>query len=103
MRWLLAVKSCFSSPDNLVIAAILISGFGLRTVGLNVGLPDTPDPREVIIAQEVRNLIHFTAPPQTYNWPRNSVVLYRCCSRQIALNRRFGSNGNPRHSIGALY
>ena len=69
MRWLLAVKSCFSSPDNLVIAAILISGFGLRVVGLNVGLPDTPDPREVIIAQEVRNLIHFTAPPQTYNWP----------------------------------
>ena len=69
MRWLLAVKNCFSSPDNFVIAAILISGFGLRVVGLNVGLPDTPDPREVIIAQDVLNLIHFTAPPQTYNWP----------------------------------
>ena len=69
MRWLLAVKNCFSSPDNFVIAAILIGGFGLRVVGLNVGLPDTPDPREVIIAQDVLNLIHFTAPPQTYNWP----------------------------------
>ena len=69
MRWLLAVKNCLSSPDNFVIAAILISGFGLRVVGLNVGLPDAPDPREVIIAQDVLNLIHFTAPPQTYNWP----------------------------------
>ncbi|MXV76174.1 hypothetical protein F4Z99_18110 [Candidatus Poribacteria bacterium] len=69
MRWLLAVKNCFSSPDNFVIAAILISGFGLRVVGLSVGLPDTPDPREAIIAQDVLNLIHFTAPPQTYNWP----------------------------------
>ena len=48
---------------------ILIGGFGLRIVGINVGLPDTPDPRESIIAQEVLNLVHFTAPPQTYNWP----------------------------------
>ena len=69
MRLLLAVRNYFSSPSNLVIAAILISGFGFRTVGLNVGLPDTPDPREVIIAQDVLNLIHFAAPPQTYNWP----------------------------------
>ena len=69
MRRLLAVRNCFSSPDNLVIATILISGFGFRIVGLNVGLPDTPDPREAIIAQDVLNLIHFTAPPQTYNWP----------------------------------
>ena len=69
MRRLLAVRNHFSSPSNFVIAAILISGFGFRVVGLNVGLPDTPDPREVIIAQDVLNLIHFTAPPQTYNWP----------------------------------
>ncbi|RKU20350.1 hypothetical protein C6503_06040 [Candidatus Poribacteria bacterium] len=69
MRRLLGVRNCFNSPDDFVIAAILISGFGLRIVGINVGLPDTPDPREVIIAQEVLNLIHFTAPPQTYNWP----------------------------------
>ena len=69
MRLLLAVRNYFSSPSNFVIAAILISGFGFRMVGLNVGLPDTPDPREVIIAQDVLNLIHFAAPPQTYNWP----------------------------------
>ena len=69
MRLLLAVRNYFSSPSNFVIAAILISGFGFRTVSLNVGLPDTPDPREVIIAQDVLNLIHFAAPPQTYNWP----------------------------------
>ncbi len=69
MRWLLAVRNHFSSPSNFVISAILISGFGFRVVGLNVGLPDTPDPREIIIAQDVLNLIHFTAPPQTYNWP----------------------------------
>ena len=69
MRRLLAVRNYFSAPSNYIIAAILISGFGFRVVGLNVGLPDTPDPREVIIAQDVLNLIHFTAPPQTYNWP----------------------------------
>ena len=69
MKQLLALKNRFRSPDNFVIAAILIGGFGLRIIGLNVGLPDTPDPREVIIAQDVLNLIQFTAPPQTYNWP----------------------------------
>ena len=62
-------KKLFSFPGRFVISAILIGGFGLRIVGINVGLPDTPDPREVIIAQDVLNLIHFTAPPQTYNWP----------------------------------
>ena len=69
MRRLLAVKDYFSRSSNFVIAAILISGFGFRVVGLNVGLPDTPDPREMIMAQDVLNLVHFTAPPQTYNWP----------------------------------
>ena len=54
---------------NFVIITILIGGFGLRVIGINVGLPDTPDPREVIIAQDVLNLVHFTAPPETYNWP----------------------------------
>ena len=69
MRLLLAVRNFFSVPSNFVILAILIVGFGLRVVGINVGLPEAPDPREVIIAQDVLNLIHFTAPPQTYNWP----------------------------------
>ena len=69
MRSLLGLRNRFSLPNNFVISVILISGFGFRIVGLNVGLPDTPDPREVIIAQDVLNLIHFAAPPQTYNWP----------------------------------
>ena len=58
-----------SFANNLIITAILAIGFGLRLIGINVGLPDSPDPRETIIAQEVLNLIHFTAVPETYNWP----------------------------------
>ena len=69
MRFLLTVKNCLNLPRNTVIFVILIGGFGLRILGINVGLPDTPDPRESIIAQDVLNLVHFTAPPQTYNWP----------------------------------
>ena len=63
------LRNALSSPDNYVISAILISGFGLRLIGINVGLPDAPDPRETLIAQDVLNLIHFTAVPQIYNWP----------------------------------
>ncbi len=69
MRLLFAVKNRLNLPRNAAIFVILIAGFGLRIVGINVGLPDTPDPREAIIAQDVLNLIHFTAPPETYNWP----------------------------------
>ncbi len=69
MRRLLALRNCLNLPRNAVIFVILIGGFGLRIVGINVGLPDTPDPREAIIAQDVLNLLHFTAPPETYNWP----------------------------------
>ena len=53
----------------LLVPAILIIGFVLRLIGINVGLPDAPDPREVIIAHDVLNLINLTAVPQTYNWP----------------------------------
>ena len=54
---------------NGIISAILISGFSFRMIGINIGLPDSPDPREVLIARDVLNLTHFTAPPQIYNWP----------------------------------
>ncbi len=54
---------------HLIIPSILAIGFALRFIGINVGLPDSPDPREVIIAQDVLNLVHLTAIPQTYNWP----------------------------------
>ena len=69
MRVLLAVRNCFRLSNNFIISAILIGGFGFRFIGITVGLPDAPDPREVLIAQDVLNLIHFTAPPQIYNWP----------------------------------
>ena len=59
----------WSTPTYIGIPIILAIGFGLRLIGINVGLPDSPDPREVIIAQDVLNLVHFTAPPETYNWP----------------------------------
>ena len=55
--------------NNLIIPTILSIGFSFRLIGINVGLPDAPDPREVLIAQDVLNLIHFTSPPQIYNWP----------------------------------
>ena len=63
------LRNRLNFPDTSVIAAILISGFALRLIGINVGLPDSPDPREIIIAQDVLNLIHLTAIPQIYNWP----------------------------------
>ena len=54
---------------DLVLIPILVIGFGLRIVGLGVGLPDYPDPREPLIAQDILNLIHLESPPQIYNWP----------------------------------
>ena len=69
MRVPLAVRNCFRLSNNFVISAILISGFSFRLIGIDIGLPDSPDPREVLIARDVLNLTHFTAPPQIYNWP----------------------------------
>lgn len=69
MRVPRAARNYFRLPDRFVIAPILIIGFSLRSIGINIGLPDVPDPREVLIARDVLNLIHFTAPPEIYNWP----------------------------------
>lgn len=69
MRLLQPLKNRTNLLDNAIISAILIIGFAFRLIGINVGLPDAPDPREVIIAQDVLNLVHLTAVPQTYNWP----------------------------------
>ena len=54
---------------DLVLIPILMVGFALRLVGLGVGLPDHPDPREPLIAQDILNLIHLESPPEIYNWP----------------------------------
>ncbi|MDE0554549.1 MAG: glycosyltransferase family 39 protein, partial [Candidatus Poribacteria bacterium] len=75
MKLLVAARNSFNLTNhpnfvnNLIIPTILAIGFALRLIGINVGLPDAPDPREVIIAQDVLNLVHLTAVPQTYNWP----------------------------------
>lgn len=63
------MKSLVAARNYFIMPAVLAMGFVLRLIGVNVGLPDSPDPREVLIAQDVLNLIHFTAPPQIYNWP----------------------------------
>ena len=54
---------------DLVLIPFLAIGFTLRIVGLGVGLPDHPDPREPLIAQDILNLIHLESPPEIYNWP----------------------------------
>ena len=54
---------------NLVLIPILMVGLALRTVGLGVGLPDHPDPREPLIAQDILSLIHLESLPEIYNWP----------------------------------
>ena len=54
---------------DLVLIPVLALGFTLRIVGLGVGLPDHPDPREPLIAQDILNLIHLESPPEIYNWP----------------------------------
>ena len=56
-------------PTYISMPIILAIGLGLRLIGINLGLPDSPDPREILIAQDVLNLIHFTAVPEIYNWP----------------------------------
>ena len=48
---------------------LLVVGFVIRIIGIGVGLPDTPDPREILIAEDIINLINFTSPPDIYNWP----------------------------------
>ncbi len=54
---------------TLLIITILILSFILRIIGISVGLPDTPDPRETIISNDIINLINFSALPETFNWP----------------------------------
>ncbi len=54
---------------DLVLIPIFAIGFTLRIVGLGVGLPAHPDPREPLIAQDILNLIHFESIPEIYNWP----------------------------------
>ncbi len=69
MKLPIAHRNNTYNPDIFVVSIILVVGFVLRVLGIGVGLPDSPDPRETLIAQDVLNLISFTAPPEIYNWP----------------------------------
>ncbi len=69
MKYLISLRNNSHKPTILLIPAILVLGFGLRLIGIGVGLPNSPDPRETLIAEDVLNLINFTAPPEIYNWP----------------------------------
>ena len=57
------------SQIDFFLIPILMVGFVLRIVGIGVGLPDYPDPRELVIVQDIRNLIQLKAPPEIFNWP----------------------------------
>ena len=54
---------------DFFLLPLLVIGFSLRIVGIEVGLPDYPDAREPLIAQDILNLIHLEAPPEIHNWP----------------------------------
>ena len=55
--------------NTLLIITILTLSIILRLIGIGVGLPATPDPRETLIANDVINLINFSAFPEIFNWP----------------------------------
>jgi hypothetical protein len=69
MKLPIALRNSFYNLDILIMPAILAIGFLLRILGIGIGLPNSPDPRETLIAQDIQNLINFTAPPEIYNWP----------------------------------
>ena len=95
MRMPPAVRNCFRLSNTFIISAILISGFSFRLIGINIGLPDAPDPREVLIARDVLNLIHFTAPPHIYNWPGTAWFYSIAAGRQIAVALPVGKQPKP--------
>lgn len=69
MKQLFPSKHPNFNINILLILVILILSFLIRFIGIGVGLPDTPDPREFLIAQDVINLIKLDAFPEIYNWP----------------------------------
>ena len=64
-----SLRNYISYLNILLMPTLLVAGFVIRILGISVGLPDTPDPREILIAEDIINLINFTSPPEIYNWP----------------------------------
>ncbi len=69
MKFPISLKNNFDKLNIFLMLAILAIGLAIRLIGIDVGLPNTPDPRETLIAEDILNLINFTAPPEIYNWP----------------------------------
>ena len=69
MKFPISLRNNSYKLSIFLMPAILAIGFAIRLIGIGVGLPYTPDPRETLIAEDVLNLINFTAPPEIYNWP----------------------------------
>ena len=103
MSVFLAVRNCFRLSNHFVIPAILISGFSFRIIGINIGLPDSPDPREALIARDVLNLIHFTAPPQIYNWPGTAWFYIIAAAGKLLSLTGLAINRSPRNPIGTRH
>ena len=64
-----SLRNYTSYLSILLMPILLVVGFVIRILGVGVGLPDTPDPRETLIAEDIINLINFSALPEIYNWP----------------------------------
>ena len=69
MKLPISLRNRTNNLNALLMPAILLVGFVLRILGISVGLPDTPDPRETLISEDILNLINFSSPPEIYNWP----------------------------------
>ncbi len=81
-----SLKNYISHLNILLMPTILVVGFVIRILGIDVGLPDTPDPREILIAADIINLINFSALPEIYNWPGTAwFYLIACVGKVLSI------------------
>ncbi|MCG9128041.1 glycosyltransferase family 39 protein [Candidatus Poribacteria bacterium] len=69
MKSITPLQNYHPKPEHFILPVILFIAFLIRLSGIGVGLPYTSDPREVLIAEDVLNLISLESPPTIYNWP----------------------------------
>ncbi len=69
MKSITLVQHYRLKPKQFLLPTIIFIALLIRLPGIGVGLPYTPDPREVLIAEDVLNLIRLDSPPTIYNWP----------------------------------
>ncbi|RKU28656.1 hypothetical protein C6497_07800 [Candidatus Poribacteria bacterium] len=69
MKSITPIQADRLKAKHFILPIIIFISLLIRLPGIGVGLPYTPDPREVLIAEDVLNLINFESPPTIYNWP----------------------------------